>query len=218
MDSKLIKRNGSFYLMLCEPTNFPSYKGFNSIDGSVNEDLYIIATSWKEAYSKAFKLSKQNCEEEFAKAMGVVDVEKLAEARYPNEVGYAVSDSNFRIGELQDAYQEGFNKAMELNKDKVFTKEEVHKLLRLVHILPNFELEQFEDENNVLQIDTFISHHIQQPTEIEVEIEMELIVIGQCNCYCHTNKGIIHFSACCNPKRIEQPKLDSEGCLMLKKI
>jgi hypothetical protein len=51
----------------------------------------------------------------------------------------------------------------------------------------------------------------------QYEIEMESILVGQCNCPCHTNKGMIHSMACCNPKRIEQPKLDSSGCLILTK-
>jgi hypothetical protein len=145
-----------------------------------NEEGIVIATSYDG------KLSKQNCDEIFR----AVDVEELAEEETKK---YAtLTPKSFKHG-----FMYGFNKAMELNKDKVFTLEQVHKLLRLVHILPNFELEQFEDENNVLQIDTFISHHIQQPTEIEVEIESKIAIDG------HTIFGY---------------ELDSEGCLILKKI
>jgi len=136
-----------------------------------------------------YKLSKQNCDEIF----GVVDVEKLAEKLSPN--------SSWKHGFIK-----GFKKAMELNKDKVFTKEEVHKLLRLVHILPNFELEQFEDENNVLQIDTFISHHIQQLTEIDVEIEMQ--------CLDPTCDGVNRKGECITTGK---PKLDSEKYIILKR-
>jgi len=148
-----------------------------------NEAGETIATSWGVVDGK--KLSKQNCDEIF----GVIDVEEIADRHTFGQRNHEWK-----------AYIAGFNKNAELNKDKVFTKEEVHKLLRLVHILPNFELEQFEDENNVLQIDTFISHHIQQPTEIEVEIVMG-DSIGISDLYTPDNK----------------PKLDSEGCLILKK-
>jgi hypothetical protein len=143
---------------------------------SLKLDGIVMATS--NGMLVDYNLSKQNCDEIFSSL--VVDVEKLAKKLSPN--------SSWEKG-----YVAGFNKAMELN-NKVFTLEEVHKLLRLVHILPNFELEQFEDENNVLQIDTFISHHIQQPTEIEVEIEMDIL------------------------NEYEQPKLDSSGCLILKRV
>jgi hypothetical protein len=137
------------------------------------------------------KLSKQNCDEIF----GVVDVEKLANELYKDDL------HNPFFSAAPMGFIDGFNKAIELNKDKVFTLEEVHKLLRLIHILPNFELEQFEDENNVLQIDTFISHHIQQPTEIEVEIEYMFSVEENGE---STNTGIT--------------KLDENGCLILKRI
>jgi len=142
-----------------------------------------------------YKLSKQNCDEIF----GVVDVEELAEEETKK---YAtLTPKSFKHG-----FMYGFNKALELNKDKVFTKEEVHKLLRLVHILPNFELEQFEDENNVLQIDTFISHHIQQLTEIDVEIEMQ--------CLDPTCDGVNRKGECITTGK---PKLDSEKYIILKR-
>ena len=137
-------------------------------------------------------LSKQNFDEIF----GIIDVEKLADEYLEKHFSIGL-DTNYIQNIVSDGIKYGFNKAMALNKDKVFALEEVHKLLRLIHILPNFELEQFEDENNVLQIDTFISHHIQQPTEIEVEIESKIAIDG------HTILGY---------------ELDSEGCLILKKL
>ena len=164
---------------------------------------YILVDSTKVVYDKGYligssregevlKLSKQNCDEIF----GVVDinseVEAIVKTICPDDRGKDVIYGTGMAVGIQC-----FNKAMELNKDRVFTLEEVHKLLRLIHILPNFELEQFEDENNVLQIDTFISHHIQQPTEIDVEIESKIAIDG------HTIFGY---------------ELDSEGCLILKKI
>jgi hypothetical protein len=138
-----------------------------------------------------YKLSKQNCDEIF----GIVNVEELAEARHPNEVGYAVSDSNFRIGELQDAYIEGFNKAMELNKDKVFTKQDMFDLY--THIVKNGIISGVEANEYIKSL--------QQPTEIEVEIKME---------------DLMTFASM--PKEGEnriyqQPKLDLHGCLILKR-
>jgi hypothetical protein len=65
-------------------------------------------------------------------------------------------------------------------------------------------------------IDKFIQT-IQQPSEIEVEIEMEEVIIGQCDCECHSNTSIMHFMACCNPKIFTEPKLDENGCLILKR-
>jgi len=174
----------------------------NHYDLRANGELIASTYQWVSP-DKWLQLSRQNCNSLF----GIVDVEKLANEYVSNFKDYnGTSDVDFMVG---------FLKAMELNKDKVFTLEQVHKLLRLVHILPNFELEQFEDENNVLQIDTFISHHIQQPAEIDVEIVMETkqqLVNG----YKNQPENVIGFVA--EYENILAPKLDSEGCLILKKL
>jgi transposase len=56
------------------------------------------------------KLSKQNCDEEFAKAMGVVDVEKLA--KECAETAHTM-DELYENG-LFYGFVSGFNKALEL--------------------------------------------------------------------------------------------------------
>ena len=170
-----------------------SNKEFFLIKKSNDYYLYDESKSWaigssndRQRTPNGHKLSVENCNE----ISGVVD-----EAFYMNEYIKARHTQEECIG-----FIDGFNKAMELNKDKLFTLEEVHKLIRLVHILPNFELEQFEDENNVLQIDTFISHYIKQPMEIEVEIEQVLV------------QSSIQGEA------IWRYKLDENLCLILKKL
>jgi len=59
------------------------------------------------------------------------------------------------------------------------------------------------------QIDKFIQS-LQQPTEIKVEIEMEVVP----DFYPRPDEDGSLFTS--NKK--EQPKLDSDGCLILKKI
>jgi hypothetical protein len=78
------------------------------------EGIIIASTSTKDGNNK---LSKQNCDEIF----GVVDVEKLAEEYDPN---YAITDISNGFH-----FIEGFNKAMELNKDKVFTLEDMRNAM-----------------------------------------------------------------------------------------
>jgi len=137
-----------------------------------------------------FKLSKQNCDEIF----GVTDVEKLAEELFGKSLHHANSRS---------CYKEGFHKAMELNGDKLFTLDDVRNAIQLARyhsthnkngILVCFH----EDTDKIIQ-------SLQQPTEIEVEIEMEEEFIFD------PAMGISqgHY--------LNKPKLDSEGCLMLKK-
>jgi hypothetical protein len=122
------------------------------------------------------KLSKQNCDEIF----GVVDVEKLA-------MGYDLYEKINFVGQTR-AYIAGFNKAMELNKDKVFTLEDMGNLWDFC----------------VYNKGTFaeFTQPILQPTEIDVEIEMEKTPVKM--------PGIMVFT--------KAPKLNSEGCLILKKI
>jgi hypothetical protein len=117
------------------------------------------------------KLSKQNCNSLF----GVVNVEKLA-MDWRESTGYHDADSY--------SYILGFKKAMELNKDKVFT------------------LEQMSVAYNTNRSGTLFEQLINsfggQPTEIEVEIEMDI----------------------CGDKvyAVPEPKIDSEGCLILKRV
>jgi hypothetical protein len=95
-----------------------------------------------------YKLSKRNCDEIFE----VVDVEKLAEECA--ETAHTM-DELYENG-LFYGFISGFKKAMELNKDKVFT---------------------LKDMGNLWDFCTYnkgtFAEFIQQPTEIEVEIVMK---------------------------------------------
>ncbi len=129
-----------------------------------------------------YKLSKQNCDEIF----GVVDVEKLANEAFPDESEPGWRDS-FSPRERK-GFREGFNKAMELNKDKVFTLSNLRKAFNSLENHPN---RTFTELVALLQ-----------PTEIEVEIEMV-----------KTPDAMFQF----HDVPYSTPKLDSEGCLILTK-
>jgi hypothetical protein len=142
-----------------------------------------------------YKLSKENCDEIF----GVIDVEELA---YENTIDFGdVFDYNDGYGnisnfnnshEIQEVYIKGFNKAMELNKDKLFTVEDVIKISEYCR----------SDFDGMIKTSVLVNEYLllQQPKEIEVEVVMSEIVtddfVGM--------QGI--------------PKLDNNGCLILKKI
>jgi hypothetical protein len=133
-----------------------------------------------------YVLSKQNCDEIFA----VVDVEKLARERL-NATGWD-ADLPFIAG-----FKDGFNKAMELNKDKVFTLEDVKKAIKLSREKDEYKFDgkdceyKFQDKEI---IKSFI-----QPTEIEVEIVMR-------------PASLVYKS------NLVIEELDSEGCLILKRV
>jgi len=161
MKAKLIKVNDYYYLR-------ESYKSDN--DGSQCERTLGTTNSQGELG----KLSKQNCDEIF----GVVDVEKLAD-----EVNETIDFHEFCF----TSFKLGFNKAMELNKDKVFTLSNLRKAFNSLENHPN---RTFTELVALLQ-----------PAEIEVEIVTEEF---------ESYDEILN--------RVKKPILDTEGCLILKKI
>ena len=123
---------------------------------------------------QGYKLSKRNCDEIF----GVVDVDGLARKWRDNSM---YRDANAY------SYKAGFSKAMELNKDKVFTLEDM-------------KFAWSQGEIGELSFSDIIQS-LQQLTEIEVEIEM----FTPAATYGHSGWH-------------EEPKLDKNGCLILKKL
>jgi len=162
-----------------------------------NEEGVIIAsTSIKKGISS---LSKQNCDEIF----GVVDVEKLADT-----ICIRTTES-FAIREV---WKDGFNKAMELNKDKQFTLEDVLNAYMegtndgtQFESLMDYDSENFDEAHEFAkEAEKEFRESLQQPTEIEVQIVMKEILQLKKRAGGFTNMG--------------KPKLDADGCLILKKI
>jgi hypothetical protein len=156
-----------------------------------NEDGSKMALSTESPYNK---LSKENCDEIF----GVVDVGKLALEECNNTDPLRLDsqkykqDPYFRIGFLK-----GYNKAMELNKDKLFTEND----LRLA-----MHFGKFGEGNGQTTTIGFIKSL--QPTEIEVEI------------CCYIGNGDKESDSFKEPLVTNTgiPKLDENGCLILKRI
>lgn len=152
------------------------------------EDDSCIATTQESPHKR---LSKQNCDSLF----GVVNVEKLA-SEYAKEANDISAKYGVKVfGDNNSTpFKDGFNKAMELQKDKLFTVEDVRKAMSIGLSIGYGR--QFEIENKSVEIDSYIKS-LQQPNEIEVEIEMDI----------------------CGDKVYEVPEmlLDENGCLILKK-
>ena len=155
--------------------------------GLYNEDGHKIAATIDGC---KYKLSKENCDEIF----GIVDVEKLADEEYDN-----VEDYDGHYGHA--GFIEGFNKAMELNKDKLFGVKEVVELCKILLSNP------FEKCGKTYQelTDNYIQS-LQQPTEIEVDIR------------CYIGNGDKESDSFKEPLVTNTgiPKLDENGCLILK--
>lgn len=163
------------------------------------QDKIGIGSTYPEL--QGYKLSKQNCDEIF----GVTDVERLAEYSVQE-----VKESNADFY-LRDVYKEffieGFNKAIELNNDKQFTLEDMKRAISFGQGMDLWKEEE--------QIDKFIQSR-QQPTEIEVEVEME--EYGYCEgCRKAGMWHCAHADTCGYVETRQQPKLDADGCIILKK-
>lgn len=89
-----------------------------------------------------------------------VDVEKLAKEVLPND------DTTSRLSQ-QKGFVIGFNKAMELNKDKVFTIEDIKKAIHFGVSNREYLLNGTTKVNELFKT-------LQQPTEIEMEKFIEV--------------------------------------------
>jgi dipeptidase len=159
--------------------------------GLYNEDGHKIAATIDGCNSK---LSKENCDEIF----GVVDVEKLAEEEYPKTSSWRVEEE---FEPIRRGYLKGYNKAMELNKDKLFTMEDVDKIFTCGKL--------YQDSKNKAYSFQNVLNKLRQPTEIEVEIVTHVDLAAtpvdsrHPDAYLGTDTGI--------------PFLDENGCLILSK-
>jgi hypothetical protein len=123
------------------------------------EDCDIIAFySKNRPVHNHYKLSKENCDELF----GIVDVEKLA-FEHSNDLGGRCSNRAYK------SFKEGFNKAMELNKDKLFTLEQMKRIYEKGYSSGRSELNSRESDK--VKYDYIQS--LQQPKEIEVTFDPE---------------------------------------------
>jgi hypothetical protein len=154
--------------------------------------FYVLES--KENLPENYTLSKENCDEIF----GVVDVEKLAFYEFPN--GNINGETSIEQKIRQSAFKVGFKKAMELNKDKLFTEDDVNLA---------FVLGKNNDES---RINKLINSRL-QPTEIDVEVVTLIDYFdGSNKLYLSTDEAAKY----CTDTGI--PHTDSEGNLILIKL
>jgi hypothetical protein len=206
MKGKLIKKDDGYNLTTEQPQG-------RLLEATCSPSQQLILN--KSGASTKYKLSKQNCDEIF----GVVDVEKLAE-EYAR-TAHDIMDEPYQNG-LFYGFMAGFNKSMELNKDKVFILEDIKKVFaKTIENSPSMEshtrmISDMEYRHFIMnEIYDKITQSIQQPTEIDVDIEMKKVVdetkvIGAVKGVKGSGDKITTYKSI--------PKLDSEGCLILKKI
>ena len=129
------------------------------------------------------KLSIENCNLIF----GIFDVEKLAEDFAKNHSIYPSAKDDTEYG-----FKHGFNKALELNKDKKFSLEQVIEAMSL------YKRNEFAMSKVLVMV-------LEEPQDIEVEIEMA---------------EVESYKDKMGNLRTEKtfPRVDKNGCLILKKL
>jgi len=129
------------------------------------------------------KLSIENCNLIF----GIFDVEKLAEDFAKNHSIYPSAKDDTEYG-----FKNGFNKALELNKDKKFSLEQVIEAMSL------YKRNEFAMSKVLVMV-------LEEPQDIEVEIEMA---------------EVESYKDKMGNLRTEKtfPRVDKNGCLILKKL
>jgi hypothetical protein len=159
----------------------------------------LIANTFDKPKGHILQLSIKNCE---AIEHGY-DLDELAR----DGVKFHEQDEIHRPNS-EHLYKKGFQKAIELMGDKKFSED---YLKRMCSISFNFyKRNDLSDSELEEEWENWLKNTIQssqQPKEIEVEIEMECL---DPNCDGIDKKGV------CIPG--DKPKLDSQGCLILKHV
>ena len=143
-----------------------------------------------------YKLSEENCGELFWNKPAIQDPmnEYVAEKHTQEEC----------LG-----FIDGFEKAMELQKDKLFTVEDINFLKWI------FDRLEFLGDSHIsyemIKLKKLIQS-LQQPTEIAVEIEMGNILDTKLSIGATSIQDANHVTI------TRSPKLDENGCLILKKL
>jgi hypothetical protein len=141
-------------------------------------------------------LSKENCDEIF----GVVDLEEIALSKASHFGGTYRNPEGF--SDKQVGYLHGFIEGAELNKDKLFTVEDMRKVFNRGYDLPEYLEKDIMNEifDDYIQL-------LQQPKEMEVEIVTEPMNIDEIR---EEGKGFLNANT-------NKLKLDENDCLILKK-
>ena len=155
-----------------------------------DKGVVIASTSLNK---EGLSLSQKNCQ---AIERGY-DLDELA-------MGYDLYENINFVGQMR-AFKAGFQKALELMGDKKFSSGQLLNAMDLVWQWMNGE------DYGCKTLTEVQDKHIQslQQTEWDVEVVMEC-VIGCQNLILNGENSV-----CCGDKK---PKLDADGCLILKRI
>lgn len=175
-------------------------KGYSLIVDNVEIAIYDIERTERPLYS----LSKSNCE----KIELGYDLDDLSKQAFPLDYNSQAEEQNYFE---RMAWKEGFRKALEIIDGRKFSKED----MQICRLQTELELLNKYYERIGLDADTEIEETLEQlksiqKNEWEVEVETENSLT---NGYKNQPENIIGFIS----EYKSVPKLDENGCLILKR-
>ena len=232
--NKLIKLTEDHYVVVDEtiqPVNGYYYDSFiNKIKNTNGAEYGEASHCWQITHStqpietyfyeigggtKVFGKTQQLSLQEVKELIGEVkvDIEKKALENFTeplNKQGEKrthppASRGLFGFNKFKKAFRKGYNQALEDNKEKKYTEEDLLNAFRegtnagaLHERLCDYDNGDYEDaEQYSEQYEESFIKSLQPKTEWEVE--WETIDNRQpCDCSCHKNPNMVHFVACCN--------------------
>ena len=205
--NKLIKLTNDHYVVVDEtiqPVNGYYYDSFiNKIKSTNGAEYGEASHCWQITHStqpletyfyevgggtKVFGKIQQLSLQEVKELIGEVDVEKKAK-----KDAIEIFGNDFSLASLshQTQFKRGYNQALEDNKEKKYTEED------LLNALYSMWYKAKDGDFNIKEAVKASIDYIKPKTSWEVE--WETIDNRQpCDCSCHNNPNMIHFVACCN--------------------
>jgi hypothetical protein len=170
----------------------------------VNEEQFVIGTTDKGMLNctDKHKLSLSNCQ---AIERGF-DLDELVDEEISE------FDQEARIvyrRQLQESLANMFSKALELMGDKKFSEDDMEKAYSLGWSNCN----KFNESEPITELHDFIQSLQQNEWEVEFEMEQKMVLV---NGYENQPEDVIGFVANYSLKSV--PKLDADGCLILKPL
>jgi hypothetical protein len=167
--------------------------------GNSNSIIGTTDLEYQQAFSDVCnKLSLKNCEA----VVNGYDLDELAKKHYDVHIkqGHTKEDSLQR----KIDFILGFKKALEILGDKKFSEKDMRRALSAGLSIGSIKHIELVIANKQIEINSCMKSL--QQTEWDVEVVIECGEVKQCECSSNEN--------CLNP----QPKLDANGCLILKRI
>lgn len=216
MEGKLIKNTAGEYYLIVLHRNLPRW--FN-VALELSDGYYAIASSHHiDGVEGLHKLSLSNCQ---AIERGY-DLNELAEEWVFETNAHKWSNNDDTAGDNYGSFKAGFQKALEILCDKKFSEDDVRlMLIDMARFIATKEMRDdwyFDVDAFFRKRDFFIDKQIQslQQTEFDIVIEMEdMYDCGSSMCR-NGCQSMDKFGEGCSGHS-SVPKLDQNGCLILKR-